>query len=168
MSHPADPAAPPASSPAAVRAALRPELSDLVHRYAALADLRRPGQLAALFTAEGELVVPTPPDRLDPHRVLTGPRRIGEHLTMLEELTLTVHEIVGEVYDVPPGAGDQAPPTTATGRVACVAHHITGERDVVWHLHYEDRYVREDGRWLIARRELHLDFIETAQVRRHR
>lgn len=155
--------APEASMPRS--ATLRPALSDLVHRYAALGDLRRPGQLAALFAATGELVVPTPPDRLDPHRVLTGPRQIGEHLVVLEELTLTVHEIVGEVYDVP---ASPASPTTATGRVACVAHHVSGERNAVWHLHYDDRYVREGGRWLFARRELHIDFIETRQVRRHR
>jgi len=150
-------------------ATLRPALSDLVHRYAALADLRRPGQLAALFTATGELVVPTPPDRLDAHRVLAGPRQIGEHLTVLEELSLTVHQIVGEVYDVPtPTAASAGPPTTATGRVACIANHLTGERNLVWHLHYDDRYVREGERWLLARRELHIDFIETRQVRRHR
>ncbi|MQW74370.1 nuclear transport factor 2 family protein [Nocardioides sp. dk4132] len=146
-------------------AALRPALSDLVHRYAALGDLRRPAQLAALFTATGELVVPTPPDRLEAHRVLTGPRQIGDHLAVLEELSLTVHQIVGEVYDVPAAGGA---PTTATGRVACIANHLTGERNLVWHLHYDDRYVREGGRWLIARRELHIDFIETRQVRRHR
>ncbi|NPC98649.1 nuclear transport factor 2 family protein [Nocardioides sp. zg-DK7169] len=145
--------------------ALRPALSDLVHRYAALGDLRRPGQLAALFAADGQLVVPTPPDRLDPHRVLAGPRQIGEHLAVLEELTLTVHQIVGEVYDVPASA---EPASTAAGRVACVANHLSGERNVVWHLHYDDRYVREGERWLFARRELHIDFIETRQVRRHR
>ncbi|WP_207949871.1 nuclear transport factor 2 family protein [Nocardioides ochotonae] len=148
-------------------AALRPALSDLVHRYAALGDQRRPGALAALFTPTGELVIPTPPDRLDAHRVLAGPRKIGEHLAVLEELSLTVHQIVGEVYDVPTSAAP-GPPSTATGRVACIANHLTGERNLVWHLHYDDRYVREGERWLFARRELHIDFIETRQVRRHR
>jgi len=153
-------------------AALRPALSDLVHRYAALGDLRRPAQLAALFTATGELVIPTPPDRLQAHRVLTGPRQIGEHLAVLEELSLTVHQIVGEVYDAPAASAADStagePPTTATGRVACIANHLTGERNLVWHLHYDDRYVREGARWRFARRELHIDFIETRQVRRHR
>ena len=140
---------------------LRLALGDLVHRYAALADLRRYGDLAALFVEHGQLVVPTPPERLDPHLELSGREAITRHLAVLDGLTLTAHQLVGETYEA-------LGPTRASGRVACVAHHVGGERDVVWHLHYDDGYVRDDGRWRIARRELHLDFIESRRISLHR
>lgn len=140
---------------------LRLALGDLVHRYAALADQRRTEELAALFAEDGELVVPTPPERLEPHLALRGRAAITEHLAVLAGLTLTSHQLVGEVYDA-------LDATRATGRVACVAHHLDGERDVVWHLHYDDTYVLESGAWRFHRRELHLDFIHTQRISAHR
>ncbi|WP_244931332.1 nuclear transport factor 2 family protein [Nocardioides sp. W7] len=142
-------------------AALRLALGDLVHRYAALADQRRTSDLAELFAEDGELVVPTPPERLEPHLELRGRAAIAEHLSVLAGLMLTSHQLVGEVYD----ALDD---NRAVGRVACVAHHLDGERDVVWHLHYDDTYVRESGVWRIRRRELRLDFIHTQRISAHR
>lgn len=140
---------------------LRTELSDLVHRYAALADQRRVGDLADLFSPDGVLVLPAAPERLDAHLEVRTPPAIAAHLQVLDELTLTVHEIVGEVYD--PAGSDRA-----TGRIACVAHHLADGQDVVWHLHYNDDYVRHQAGWRIARRELHIDFISTLRVARHR
>lgn len=141
--------------------ALRSALSDLVHRYAAYADQRRVTDLAALFVSEGQLVLPTPPDRLLAHLELTGRAAIATHMAVLDSLTLTSHQVVGEVYD-------ELAPGQAGGRVACVAHHVSGERDVVWHLHYDDSYVLDSSSWRIRRRELHVDFIQSLRVSSHR
>lgn len=140
---------------------LRPALSDLVHRYAALADQRRIGELADLFLPEGVLVLPEPPDRLDAHVERHGRAAIAAHMQVLDQVPVTAHELVGEVFDLL--AEDRA-----HGRVACVAHHVAQGRDAIWHLHYDDDYQRLDGVWRFARRELHVDFITTAKVARSR
>jgi hypothetical protein len=145
---------------------LRPALGDLVHRYAAYADQRRLDDLAGLFVPDGELVLPAPPDRLDAHRVVTGREAIVAELGALHGLAVTAHELVGEVYDGTDGGDGLV--QGATGRVACVAHHVSEDRDAVWHLHYDDRYALVDGRWRFARRELHVDLITTGRVHRHR
>lgn len=140
---------------------LRPALSDLVHRYAALADQRRIAELADLFVPDGVLVLPEPPDRLDAHVERHGRAAISTHMQVLDEVPLTAHELVGEVFD-PVEEG------RARGRVACVAHHVGQGRDAVWHLHYDDAYRWEGGVWRFERRELHVDFITTDKVARSR
>jgi len=78
----------------------------------------------------------------------------------------TEHAIVGEVYD----AGPQ--PDNASGRIACLAHHWTqhGDQltDVVWHLRYDDEYLRTDAGWRFARRTLTINAIETRPMRQVR
>ena len=55
------------------------------------------------------------------------------------------------------------------GRIACVAHHVIApDRDLVWHLRYADDYAQVDGSWLLARRELTIDLIETRPLKRSR
>ncbi len=130
-------------------------LTDLVHRYAAYVDDRQFALAAALFTDDGVLVVPDPPDCLDP--VITHPRDSIE--AALGAVPATFHAVVGIVLsDEPP-----------RGRIACVAHHLLRpDLDLVWHLRYLDSYAQVDGSWRIARRELHLDLIETRPVKRSR
>lgn len=140
---------------------LRLRLADLVHRYAALVDDRRRDDVAALFAEDGVLVLPDPPARLDAHREVVGRDAITRHLSVLDDLDLTVHHVVGEVYD-------RTGPGSATGRVACVAHHVSGDRDLEWLLHYRDQYVEREGAWLLARRSLSIDAITTRRVPHHR
>ena len=128
------------------------ELSQLVHRYAASIDDRR--SVVPLFTPDGVLVTPDPPTVLDPVHEHVGPEAIAAATSGLPR---TFHAIVGEVYD-----GER-------GRIACVAHHVIDEKtDLVWHLRYLDDYRQVDGVWLIARRELSIDLIETRPLRRAR
>jgi len=132
------------------------ELSQLVHTYAARIDDRQP--VDDLFTEDAVLLAPDPPDVLDPVREHAGRAAIA---AATGSLPPTFHEIVGEVYDVD---GDRA-----TGRVACVAHHVVDPRtDLVWHLRYADSYRRADGRWRFARRELSIDLLETRPLKRAR
>ena len=132
------------------------ELSQLVHRYAAAIDDGR--SVVPLFTPEGVLVTPDPPDVLDPVIEHVGPDAIAAATSGLPR---TFHAIVGEVYE-----GDRASPH---GRIKCVAHHVIApDKDLVWHLRYLDDYRQIEGAWLIARRELSIDLIETRPLKRAR
>ncbi|MFN2537313.1 MAG: nuclear transport factor 2 family protein, partial [Mycobacteriales bacterium] len=87
------------------------ELSQLVHRYALAIDSRQ--SVVPLFTADGALVVPDPPQVLDPVIEHVGPAAIAAATSGLPR---TFHAIVGEVFST--GADG------ARGRIACVAHHV--------------------------------------------
>lgn len=143
----------------------RAALADLVHRYAAYVDDRDFGRAAALFTATAELILPDPPERLEPVHTHHGPAGVHAALGALRALARTRHEIVGEVYT---GAGADS----AAGRIAGTAHHWSarghGFADVVWHLRYDDIYLRGPEGWRIARRALTVDAITTGPVRRLR
>lgn len=139
-------------------------LSDVVHRYAAHVDDREFDAVAALFTAEAELVVPAPPADLLPTHAHRGRDAIATAVAAVAAVVRTEHAIVGEVYE---SAGR---PGAARGRVACVAHHWNqrdGELvDVVWHLRYDDAYELTAAGWRIGRRALTVNAIETRPVRR--
>jgi hypothetical protein len=146
-------------------AADRAALSDLVHRYAARVDDRQFSLAAELFTADAELILPDPPTTLGPVRRHHGRAAIGEAVGAVAATLRTQHAIVGEVYD----AGGTS--STAGGRIACIAHHWVRHedqiRDVAWHLRYEDEYQRT-SEWLIRRRVLTIDAIDTRPVRQVR
>ena len=139
-------------------------LTDLVHRYAALVDDRQFEKAAALFADTAELIVPNPPEQLGPTVDYRGPAGVLDALAALRGLARTRHEIVGEVYDI--GRG------TATGRIACVAHHWSVRDGVIgdaaWHLRYDDAYALDGDDWRFTRRALTIDAIETPTVRRVR
>ena len=144
----------------------RIELAELSHRYAHFVDRREFELLAGVFTTDAELVMPDPPDTLGPITSLTGRRAIIDSMHHLTDIPVTLHAVLGSV--LVPGPA----PELATGSVTAEAHHLTNHRDqhrdLVWYLHYEDRYRRQDGQWLIARRALQIDWIETRPVRRCR
>jgi len=145
----------------------RLDIADLVARYAAYADARELDGLADLFTVDAELVLPDPPADLGPVRSVIGRPAITAGMAGLDGFPLTLHALLGHVVD----AGER--PGTATGVLACSAHHVADAldgdiRDLVWHLHYRDRYRQEAGRWRFERRELQIDWIQTHPVRTRR
>ena len=141
-------------------------LADLVNRYAALVDSGSYSEVADLFTEHGELVAPEPPDTLLPSKRLSGREEIVRELSRLGDFPVTVHELVGMVFD--PGEN----PGYARGRITCVAHHLMhkGDRstDLTWRLRYSDTYRRTTGAWRIERREIRIDVIELREVKRIR
>ncbi|WP_431240462.1 nuclear transport factor 2 family protein [Mycolicibacterium aichiense] len=141
-------------------------LSDLVHRYAAAVDDQDVDRALQLFVADGELVLPEPPDVLTPVRHHRGPDEIGSALAAATTVGRTHHGIDSQVYS--PGSN----PDLAQGRIATTAHHWSrredGIVDVVWYLRYDDEYVRTGSHWLLARRALTIDAIETRPTRRLR
>ncbi len=139
-------------------------LSDLVHRYAAGVDDRRFEEVVDLFADDATLTVPDPPRSLCPTVVHLGHAEIRQAIEAVAAAARTQHAIVGEVY--------AAENNAARGRVSCIAHHWTVRdekvTDIVWHLRYDDEYIRTDAGWRIARRRLTIDAIETRPVRRLR
>lgn len=157
-------------------------LADLVHLYAAAVDDRRFDDVAELFTDGAELHLPQPPRALEPVRVVHGRSGVREALGALAGVHRTEHALVGEVYVAAPDPG------YALGRVTCVAHHWTRRDaaadgpvgapidapvdapidDVVWHLRYDDEYLRTPQGWRIHGRAVTINAIERRPVSRLR
>jgi len=144
----------------------RLDLSTLVHRYAAAVDDRDFATALGLFAGDAVLVLPEPPDVLTPARTHRGLDEIGAALAAATTVDRTLHAIDSEIYTAG-STGD-----VAQGRIAATAHHWSrrsdGITDLVWYLRYDDEYVRTDSGWLIARRALTIDAIETRTTRRLR
>src|SRR4051794_25856357 len=139
-------------------------LADLVHLYAAAVDDRRFGDVVELFTDTAELRLPDPPRSLQPVRRHQGRDGVRAALAAVSGVARTEHAIVGEVY-APGTAADYA-----LGRITCVAHHFSVDdadvTDVVWHLRYDDEYLRTRSGWRIHGRALTINAIETRPIRR--
>lgn len=141
----------------------RLDLADLSARYAQYVDQREFGLLVELFTPDAELWLPDPPESLGPVRQLVGRAAIAGSMRHLQDIPVTLHAVLGTVIE---GAGRAG---QASGRVAAQAHHLMvsddQRRDLVWYLHYDDEYLRSGESWLISRRSLQIDWIETRKVR---
>jgi hypothetical protein len=141
-------------------------LTDLVHLYAATVDDRRFRDVVELFSDTAELHLPDPPDALEPVRMHRGRDGVRSAMAALAAIDRTEHAIVGEVYAPGPEPG------YALGRITCIAHHWTRQgdqvTDLVWHLRYDDEYLRMKSGWRIHARALTINAIETRPVRRLR
>jgi hypothetical protein len=137
-------------------------LRELVERYALAADTRNPDMFGSCFTKDGVNRTPKVPESLGPTLERSGRDEIGQSILGLKRYFATMHAVVGQVID-------DTDPERPTGVVACLANHVThlnGElTNHAWSLHYHDNYVREDGAWRIAKRELYCDWIEQRPVR---
>ena len=141
-------------------------LADLVHLYAAAVDDRRFDDVVQLFTETAELRLPDPPRELEPVRRHHGWEGVRTAISALAGVDRTEHAIVGEVYA-------EGPDTDyALGRITCIAHHWRFAEDhvsdVVWHLRYDDEYLRTPAGWRIHGRALVINAIETRPLRRLR
>jgi len=139
--------------------AFKLELSELVHRYACYVDAQRFDEVAELFTADAELVLPDPPDHLEPSVRHHGHTGVRDAMSALAAVTRTQHGIVGEIY-TSTATGD-----VATGEITAVAHHWIEHgaklTDQIWYLRYRDAYHRVGQSWRIAQRALTIDAIES-------
>jgi uncharacterized protein (TIGR02246 family) len=129
-------------------------ISELVNIYAQRVDHKDIDGVAALFTADGEMVVYREPGSDEPLRV-TGRDAVREGLSDLHRYRATFHAVGSHTVDL---RGD-----SATAETGCVAHHVTGEkgeeRDRVWYLRYIDTLRKQDGQWRFARRELRVEIV---------
>lgn len=137
-------------------------LADLVHRYAAGVDDRDLDAVLALFAPDATMTAPVDPGRSPDTVTHDGLDAIAAALGAVRRLPVTVHPVVGTVFDAV--SADEA-----RGRVACVAHHAFerdgGARDDTWHVVYRDHYRRTDAGWRFARRELEVRLRTAGDVR---
>jgi hypothetical protein len=141
--------------------------------YAAAVDALDGDAFAALFTTDGELWVPDVSRSTVPTIRRAGVEELRRIPRGLARYHSTCHRVGATSYEFDA--------STATGVVIGVAHHFTATAsvttaavaagrdggpgvDTIWYLRYEDAYRREAGGWRIARRELHLRWVEERSV----
>jgi hypothetical protein len=129
------------------------EIRDLAAAYALACDLRDAARLTALFDPGAQLVVHMPGAEA---RVRQAPDGIGSIPALLARYDQTFH-FVGLHRIVVDG-------DAATGDVYCDAHHRSGHRDLVMHIHYEDRYRRGADGWRFARRDVRVLWTDTREI----
>jgi SnoaL-like domain len=140
-------------SEAADRLAIR----ELVEAYAHCADRRDANRQMSLFTADTHFVVymnakdPTPLQEMHSREVL------APVFAELNKYDATTH-FVGQSTIV------TLTSERGTGEAYCLAHHVTFDggkrRLMVASLRYLDTFVKIDGAWLFAERQLYVDWVD--------
>jgi ketosteroid isomerase-like protein len=135
----------------------RMAIRDLVDAYAHCADRRDAEGQKSLFTEDTHFVVYMDGQDSEPNQVLDGREALTPVFDDLNRYQATMH-FNGQSTIALDGDG-------ATGESYCIAHHLfteNGERKlmVAW-LRYGDTFVKIDGAWLFAQRNLYVDWTET-------
>jgi len=115
--------------------------AELAQRYATCVDASDVDGLLGLFTPDCVLVVPDPPDHLDPVVEHHGPDGVRAALAPLAGFASTRHEVASVEVD------------GTVGVVTGTAHHLLEDgTDLRWQVRYDDEYRPDGDGWLIARR----------------
>jgi ketosteroid isomerase-like protein len=138
-------------------AADRLAIRELVEAYAHCADRRDAKGQMALFTEDTHFVVYMNAKDSKPSMDLHARDALAPVFADLNKYDATTH-FVGQ-STISTLAADQA-----TGEAYCLAHHVTvnGEkrRLMVASLRYHDTFVKKDGSWLFAERQLYVDWVD--------
>jgi hypothetical protein len=140
-------------SEAADRLAIR----ELVEAYAHCADRRDAKGQMSLFTVDTHFVVYMNAKDPIPSQELHSREALAPVFADLNKYDATTH-FVGQstIFTL---TGDRA-----TGEAYCLAHHVTvdGEKRglMVASLRYLDTFVKIDGAWLFAERQLYVDWVD--------
>jgi ketosteroid isomerase-like protein len=138
-------------------AADRLAIRELVEAYAHCADRRDAKGQMALFTEDTHFVVFMNAKDRKPSMDLHARDALAPVFADLNKYDATTH-FVGQstIFTL---TADQA-----TGEAYCLAHHVTvsGEkrRLMVASLRYYDTFVKTDGAWLFAERQLYVDWVD--------
>jgi uncharacterized protein (TIGR02246 family) len=136
------------------------EIRQVVERYCNAADRGDGDAVAQLFAEDGEFVMWLDPNLTEPTSHRRGREEIASAINRIRDYSHTHHSIANCVATI---YADRA-----TCETRCDAHHLIGEppnvRDYTLYLRYDDQYVRVDGRWLLSRRELHVNWISITPV----
>jgi len=134
----------------------------VVEEYAAAADRVDGEAIAALFTPDGVLEIWMDPTGQSSSAVRRGRAEIATAMTRLSTYRATQHAIANHSATVDPGVD------RARAETRCAAHHleeVDGKvQDRVLFIRYDDDLVAVDGDWLIARRELHVQWVTVQPV----
>jgi hypothetical protein len=138
-------------------AADRLAIRELVDAYAHCADRREAEGQKALFTADTHFLVYMNGVGTEPTEDLHGREALTPVFEALKQYEVTMHFNGQSTTRLD---GDQA-----TGETYCIAHHVftvDGERKIMLaYLRYTDSFVKQDGAWLFAERNLYLEFSDT-------
>ena len=132
-------------------------IRELVDAWARHADRREPERQAALFTEDGRVTVYMgEPDTADAVQVLTGRAELEDAFAALRNYEATTHFNGQHTVTLD---GDRA-----TGETYCLAYHLwtsDGQRTLmIMSIRYLDAFVRRDGQWLFAERQLITDWTD--------
>lgn len=132
-------------------------IRELIDAYAHCADRRLADKQKSLFTEDTHFVVYMEGEGSDPTQVIDGREGLTPVFQDLNRYQATQH-FNGQSTIVLDG-------NRAAGESYCIAHHLftdAGERKLMLaHLRYGDTFVKQDGAWLFAERNLYVDWIET-------
>ena len=140
-------------SEAADRLAIR----ELVEAYAHCADRRDAKGQMSLFTEDTHFVVYMNAKDATPSMELHSREALAPVFSDLNKYDATTHFI---------GQSTIFTLTTdrASGETYCLAHHVTVDGDkrrlMLASLRYLDTFVKVDGQWLFAERQLYVDWLE--------
>jgi hypothetical protein len=138
-------------------AADRLAIRELVEAYAHSADRRDSKGQMSLFTPDTHFVVYMEAKNPTPSQELHSREALAPVFADLNKYAATMH-FVGQstIFSL---TGDRA-----AGEAYTLAHHLTidgGKRRLmIAALRYEDQFVKIDGAWLFAERQLYVDWIE--------
>jgi hypothetical protein len=131
------------------------------HAYAHCADRRLADEQKSLFAEDTHFVVYMDGEGSEPTQVLDGREALTPVFQDLDR-DQGIQHFNGQSTIVLDG-------DRATGESYCIAHHLStedGERKLMLaHLRYGDTFVKPDGAWLFAERNLYVDWIETKSSR---
>jgi hypothetical protein len=141
----------------AAEGADRLAIRELFDAYAHCADRRDAEGQKSLFTEDTHFVVYMGGEGSQPTQVLDGRDALTPVFADLNRYQATMHFNGQSTVSLD---GDRA-----TGESYCIAHHLfadDGERKlmIAW-LRYGDTFVKRDGAWLFAERNLYVDWTET-------
>jgi len=132
-------------------------IRELVDAYAHCADTRDAEGQKSLFTEDTHFVVYMDGKGSEPTQVLDGREALSPVFDDLNRYEATMH-FNGQSTIILDG-------DRATGESYCIAHHLysAGEEPelMLAFLRYGDTFVRIDGSWLFAERNLYVAWIET-------
>jgi ketosteroid isomerase-like protein len=138
-------------------AADRLAIRELVEAYAHCADRRDAKGQMALFTADTHFVVYMNAKDPNPSQELYSREALAPVFDDLNKYATTMH-FVGQ-STILTLTGDRA-----VGEAYTLAHHVTVDGEnrslMIAALRYGDTFVKQDGAWLFAERQLYVDWIE--------
>ena len=140
------------------QAADRLAIRELVDAYAHCADRRDAAGQMALFTEDTHFVVHMDVRDPEPTQDLHGRAALAPVFDALNGYTATMHFNGQSTIALD---GDRA-----TGESYCLAHHLTEAADgtrrlMVASIRYLDAFVKRDGAWLFAERQLMVNWTDT-------
>jgi len=132
-------------------------IRQLVDAYAHCADRRLAEKQKSLFTEDTHFVVYMNGEGSEPTQIIDGREGLTPVFEDLNRYQATQHFNGQSTIELD---SDRA-----TGESYCIAQHLFtegGERKLMLaHLRYGDTFVKQDGAWLFAERNLYVDWIET-------